>query len=360
MTETNLYQPSLKKLLDKKEDDWGDPLENQMSMVLYGIPELDKALYGINVNTGELILIRGQQKRRKTTLFLNILANIYLAPIPDEKPTTVIDVLESGMTPERYRDSLLSIVSTKILMKQGHIPGGICPVCGKFCKELKITPDYLRYQPRTKVQLEAVEEADSIMSNWPIFIFGAHEEEGNTRSLDEALFGRKISSEAWHVRYGLKYGLGTEKELKEISRWEFLRQHTGAKIFGVDHIQQYDIDGRELDDYKKQQVVVGIESNFVAQKKIVLFAISQVSLTSVRDARQGSGRAMEAGGTKASSEANVILSPQYSFDDRGVMYIVLEESRRAPTFSVKVGIEAASGAFYGTPETIHERVFISD
>lgn len=330
-----------------------------MSMVLYGIPALDKALYGINIVSGELILIRGQQKRRKTTLFLNILANIYSAPIPLEKPTSVIDVLESGMTPERYRDSLLSIVASKILMEQGHTPN-TCGVCEGFCRELKLSPDYLRFHNRTKAQAEAIEQADAKMSEWPIFIFGAHEEEGNTRDLDEALLGSiKASSKAWHVQYGQHYDLAPIKELRELSRWEFLRQYTGAKIFAVDHIQQYDFD-RDYSDYEKQQRVISKTSAFVAQKHTVMFAISQVSLTSVRDARQGSGRAYEAGGTKASAEANVIMSPQYSFDDRGVMYIVLEESRRAPSFTVECGIEAVSGAFYGDQRIEYKRKFISD
>lgn len=354
-----VYNPTLGSLLDKKEEDWGNPEDNQRGMILYGIESLDKALYGMNIRDGEIIVVKGQQKRRKTTFVMNVVANLYLAPIPEVKPTTVIDMLESGMGPERWRDQFLSLVASKLIInKYHHLPNSTCPACGGKCRELKLNPEFLRYQGRTKLQKEVIEEADVLMNAWPILVFGPNPKQGGTRSLNESVLGKRVSDDAWHVTYGREKGLPT-KELKEMSRWEFLMTQFGAKIFVVDHVQQYDFEN-DYGDYEKQLHAVGAISTKVAQAHVVNFLISQVSLTSVRDARQKQGRITEMGGTKASAEANVIFSTQYSPSQAGSMWIVLEESRRAASFSVRTGLEEVSGAFYGQTEIKYERVFLSD
>lgn len=359
MPKITTYNPQLKSLLDNKEADWGTPEENQKGMILYGIEPLDKALYGMNGKDGELIVVKGQQKRRKTTFVMNVIANLYLAPIPENKPVTVIDMLESGMGPERWRDQFLSLVASKILInKYKHLPNSICPVCGGKCRELKLNPEFLRYQGRTKLQRDVIEEADAIMTPWPILVFGPNPKQGNTRDLHESVLGTKVPGDSWHVRYGQEHGL-EEKDLKTMSRWDFLIDQFGAKIFVVDHVQQYEFDN-DYGDYEKQLKAVGAISTKVAQAHTISFLISQVSLTSVRDARQRQGRITEAGGTKASAEANVIFSTQYSQTEPGSMWVVLDESRRAASFSVRTGLEETSGAFYGQTEVKYERVFLSD
>jgi hypothetical protein len=359
---TDLYEPRIDKLLEKKEGDWGDPRRNQMSLVSYGIEPLDKALYGINVSDGELILISGQQKRRKTTFFLNILVNMFTKSPAKDGFSVCVDVLESGMTVERYRDQLLAIVASKFLLRAGHIPVN-CPKCTGKCKEMRLNPEFFRYHDRTKEQRAAIEAADQLMSTWPLFIFGSSYKTGNTRDINESIIGKNVPEDSWHVRYGTEKKLAPAKELRNMSRWQFLKRYVGTNIYGTDHLQQYRFGGRDVTDYEKQVAVIPIMSDWVVDdsidgKRNVVFLISQVSVTSTREARQNMGRPMAAGGNKAGAEANVSFSTQYNLDEKGYMWIVIEESRRAQTLSVKTGLEDISGCFWGDPIVSYKREFI--
>lgn len=322
-TPTPDYDPSIFGLISQCLDDWGDQEVNRQNLVPYGIKPIDQALYGLDTYNGELDLILGPEKQRKTTLALNILANYMTADKPKDKPFTVVDALESGMNPKRYRDSLISIMATRYLLQNGHRTHQNCPACyGPTCKHMGISPEFLRYNSRTETQERAIEYAMDTIASWPLYIYGANPIQGNTRNLKQAV--------------------GTDQQ----ARWQWLIQEMGAKIFIVDHVQQYAFSDGFVSDYEKQIRAVSAIGSVVAQWQIVVLLLSQVSLTSLREARTGDGNLNAAGGKKAQEEANVVISTSYA-SGTGKMKIAIEESRKSPTFAVWQPLEDTSGTFYG-------------
>lgn len=310
------YNPHISALIDQAGQDWGSPEANRENLVPYGIIPLDRALYGIDTINGEMILILGEHKKRKTTLILNILTNIFTRE-KGKKPITNVDTLESGMPPGRYRDSLISIVASRFLIQRGHKPGA-CPIChAKLCKELNITPEFLRYNTRSRIQLESIDYALETIRDWPLLIHGANPVQGDTRNLETSVRGVK-------------------------SRWRRLIHDEGVELLVSDHVQQYEVGGNPYaTDYEKQIYAVGSSAEVVARENIALFLISQVSLTSIR-----AGKMSAAGGNKGAQEANVVLSTDY-IPGSGRIKISILESRRSDTLELWQAIDDRSGAFYG-------------
>lgn len=331
MTETVVqYDPTMAALVANAEDDWGaDPEANHANLIPYGIAPIDQALYGFDIN-GEVILIQGPEKRRKSTLVDNIVVNVQTGEKPKDKPMINLDSLEPGKRPGKYRDTLLSIVATRWILKQGHAAHGHCKVCGNsFCREIGITPKFLKYNKRSPLQLRAIDYALDSMRDWPVLIHGAHLEEGNTRALAEA------------------YNPANPKDLT--SRWVRLYHEYGMKFLVIDHVQQYAW-ADDPNDYEKQIRAVGAAGDFSAQYGVVVVIVSQVSLGSQRDVKQNGGRLVAAGGSKAAQEANTVFSVNYE-SGSGEMTIKIEESRDAGNLIVKQPLEDESGAFYGIAST---------
>jgi hypothetical protein len=317
------YDPTIQGLLAQCEADWGDPVVNREGLVPYGIEPLDRALYGIDVLNGELIVILGPHKMRKTTFVMNVLVNIMLNERPKVKPYTVVDSLESSANPKRYRDSLLSIVATRYLLEQGHNAKNFCPACEEpVCRHMGITPDFLRYNSRTRLQQQAIHYAIETMMGWPLDIYGANPFQGDTRSID-SLRGPN-------------------------SRWVRLIQEKGAKLFVDDHVQQFQGQNPQATDYEKQIMAIGAVGDVVAQWSIACLMLSQVSLTSMKEKQKGEGKLTASGGNKAAQEANVVYSTAY-VPGSGRVGITIEESRKSGTFSLIQPLEDSSGAFFGTP-----------
>ncbi len=317
-------QQSIQALIGQCQDDWGAPENNRELLLPYGIKPLDKALYGMDIINGELILVQGAEKNRKSTLVANIIVNYMMGFKPTIKPVTVIDSLESGMTPKKYRDTLISMVATRYLLDHGHKSMEACPACEEpQCQVLGITPKFLRYNTRKAEQVKAIEFAINEMSSWPMYIFGAAEKEGDTRNLQTSVTG--------------KNGL--------MSRWEYLINEYNMKVVVTDHLQQYSFD-TDLSDYEKQVRTVAAVSDVVSRCKVVALEISQISLTSQRDAAAGVGKEYAAGGRKAAAEANSILQTYYE-DGAGVVQIDLKDSRDYKPFSMEQPIEPRSGCFFG-------------
>lgn len=318
MVPTDRYDPHINALLDQIEQDWDKPEVNREHLVPYGLWPLDKALYGIDTINGEMILVLGEHKKRKTTLLLNILANIFTRET-GKKPVTNVDTLESGMPPSRYRDALISIVASKYLIREGHSPTN-CQMCGKdICKELGISPEFLRYNSRSRKQMQAIEYAVDTMRGWPLLIHGANPFQGDTRNLQSSVRAKN-------------------------SRWLHLIHEEGVSMLVSDHVQQYSVgNGLEATDYERQLYAVSSAADIVAQWHVALFLISQVSLTSVR-----TGKMAAAGGNRGAQEANVVLGTDYT-PGTGTMKISVLESRRSATFDFWHPIDDTSGAFYGKP-----------
>lgn len=324
------YDPTIQSLVDNSEDQWGDPEVNRGNLVPYGIPQFDLALYGMDITYGELDLIIGPEKQRKTTMALNIIANYMMSEFPKEKPMTVIDTLESGMKPEKYKDALLSIVATRYMIKHGHSPTGNCRACGsEYCKEIGISPDFLRYNTRTTTQKVAIDYALETVREWPMLIYGANLKQGDTRNLQKAM-------------------------QTPLSRWPILIQELDVKIMVTDHVQQYHLSGGGANsDYEKQIQAVAAVGDVVSQWNIVCLMLSQISLTSIREARNQSGKLIASGGSKAHQEANVIFSVAYKSGE-GMMKMAIEEARNASSFAVWQTLEDVSGSFYGAAKTNFE------
>jgi len=351
----NLYEPDIKSLLAQTKDDWGDPEENRAHLIPYGIDVFDQYLYGIDIINGELILIMGQEKRRKTTFAINVVVNFMMADSLEVKPVTVIDTLESGMTPIRYRDQLIANLASRWLISEGHMPRGSCAECAADkCRQLTLTPEFLRFRERTPPQKQAIDYAIDTMASWPLFIFGASPRQGGTRNLLTSVKGGRVIKDTWHHMWRQEHLTVVDSDSTKISRWEFMIEEFGAKIFLSDHVQQYSFDN-EISDYEKQLRAVSAISDAVSMHKIAALVLSQVSLGSVRSSQGGMGRIGAMGGSKLAQEANVAMSTHYDPDTGGFMTISLEESRKSGMFHVIQRLEDRSGAFYGQAEMRWQR-----
>lgn len=321
--DTDIFDPSIKAMVDASESYWGDPIKNRDGLIPLGLGAIDRAMYGLDSVRGGMYLIMGEKKNRKSTFTRNIIANYMTSEKPVEKPVTVIDILESGETPESVKDSLISIVATRYLIEKGHRPSGPCMLCEDLgyetnsdCKQLRISPDFLMYDTRTKEQMEAVLYAKKVVREWPIMLFGSHPKRGNTRDLEVSM-----------------------------RRWEYLIEFMGAKVFVADHVQQYAF-SLETSDYEKQLRAVSRHSDIIAKYSVIDLLISQVSLTSLRDMRSGNGKMEASGGMKAAAEAMATFSVKYQ-SGANEMLITLEEARKASSLKGYQTLEPRSGAFYG-------------
>ncbi len=310
------YSPHISHLIERAlAKDWGNPEENRKGLIPFGVKPLDLALYGIDTTNGDLIVIQGAEKNRKTTVAVNFVLNALTNKDFEDKPLTVIDTLESSMQPPRYRDTLIANMATRYLVSKGHKPKEACPACGENrCRQLGISPEFLRYHSRTPEQQEAIDYAIETLRDIPMLIYGANPVEGNTRDL-------AISAK----------------------RWEYLIKHAGAKLFVIDHLQQYQFKD-DPSDYEKQLRAISVISDIVAQYSVAVFLLSQISMTSQREAQMGTGKYYAAGGRRAAAEASTVFSVDYE-SGSGKVCITIEASRKASSLSVWVDIDDVSGAF---------------
>lgn len=320
------FDPRIQAHLIKAKQRWENVDENVSLLVRYRIPFLDTHLYGIRVDTGELIVIVAEEKNRKTTLVINIVANIMTDPKLEKKPYTVIDVLESGMPTDRYTDQMISNLASRYLMSMGHVPvsHGACRICKGKCKELRICPEFLMFERKSPQQQKAIDWAWDEMYTWPIDIWGAGIHEGDTRNLETTLGDID----------------------KKTSRWVQRVEEVGAKIFVSDHAQQYQLLNKYgfVTDYEKLVASVGKMGTFVAKYNAVVFLIAQTSLTSLREAMAG-GKLRSSGGKKPHEEANVTISTKYE-QYSGIMGVNLQGSRRSGTAKENIPIDDISGAIF--------------
>lgn len=329
------YDGSAKYWAETALERWGKREENLMSMVRFGLSHLDRALYGIDVDNGELVMIQAPEKARKTTTVMNIVMNYMTADLPLEKPITIMDTLESGSPPDKVADKFIVMLAAEYIMARGHTQADYCVACDNpDCKHLSMNVKWLRYQVRNPLQKEAIDFAREEFSKWPLTIYGAPIDMGNTRDLYWAS------------------GMGAD------GRWYRLMKERGAKIFISDHLQQYAfLDGTQS-DYEKQIRAVDSLGAFVATHKAVVFALSQISLTSIREANSGSGKWTASGGRKAAQEAVSILSTHYdSKENPSEVKVRIEDSREAPQITFFNKVDPFSGRFYGDTYDKEGRAF---
>jgi len=331
--------PSLSYLVCRAESDWGDPASQRKSLVPWGIHIFDEITYGIDLNNGGLIVIQGEEKNRKTTFFLNIVKNICTCNRWPDGWRIAVDLAESGMPPTKYRDMLISMVATEILVKWHWSNNKNDYGDGPYQRPLEsllvhewpqdrmaeevldiphlgIEPKFLRYMRRTDHQHTAIAAAIRVVAHWPVDIYGPTKNDGDTRN----------------------YTIARQ-------RWDYAIER-GAHIICYDHAQQMNINGTN-GDYDKLEVFVPLVANtVVSYPGLVFVAISQVSMGSV-----AAGKLAARGGKKLAEEANDVINVSYSVDYsdgdviRAHTVIELAESRTSPTCKVKQDIEPASGLF---------------
>lgn len=319
----------ISELIKAAPSDWGDPEENRANLLPYGLPPLDEALYGINIVDGELIAIQGQEKNRKTTLLANIVLSVMLSGTLSRLGVMmVLDTLESGETIERYRDRLIGMLATYSLLAQQHGNNREAWVVSYVLENehLGMSPEYLRYVNRSAAQQRAIEHAMGIMADWPLLIFGG------SRYKDRATSTRNLE--------------------KSMERWGRLAEE-GAVIFATDHIQQYNLPGRQ--DYQKQEIVVPALSNHQMETSTAVIALSQISLGSIKDYNSGVFDVMYAkGGGRLAAEATVVIQTVYDKPNNQVL-IDVPRSRKANA-RVLQHVEPTSGLFIGKSEPTKKRL----
>lgn len=306
------YNPLVKKHLENLEEEWGDPEVNKENVVSYGIKPFDAILYGINLD-GELIVIQGEEKNRKTTVTLNVIKHI-----SQTRPeiNVVIDTLESSMNYARYRDSLISMLMTEHLMENTDHSNNICPICKGSCDLIgQLSPEAFKYKRDMFPTLDfnkGLQYAIDILSKTNFRIYDGRLERGNTRNLKESL-----------------------------GRWRRLRDDNKMDLLVVDHVQQYQIDNVAYSEaYAKLETAVGEIGNFIGQYGVPVIMLTQVSLTSRRKAKSASDY-MATGGAKANQEANVVFTSDRKA--RGKVDLILSYSRISGGGKVELDLEPSSG-----------------
>lgn len=329
-----MYSPKIKDLVDSQEERWGKPTDNRENLVPYGIPILDRNLYGLGIDRGgELILFIGEEKMRKTTLVINILINIMTNQNITNKPFVMIDSLESGMPPEKYVDTMTANLASRYLLAMGHTPvgqGNYCRACSaQTCKELTLNTKFLYYMEKSKQQQAAIVRARREMRTWNMELYGSSIDKGDTRNLE---YATGFNGTSWETEIRGKKPRWTEA----IER--------GVNLLVVDHAQQYSFTEGFVSDYEKLIRVVAAIGDTVGKYEIETFLVSQISLNSIREAKSG-GKLTASGGRKPHQEANAIISTKYQ-EGSGTMTITLEQSRESGTGFDTYPIDDISGALY--------------
>lgn len=324
------YDPTLRGLIAQTDEDWLDPELVQANMVHFGINYIDQALYGMNFLSGELIGIQAEAKRRKSTMLANVVLNVaYIFSQRNPMHWICIDTLESGMPPKAYRDMLISMTATRILIAEVFGTNRTnWPAWSDINRhpdlqrELGLSKEFLWFCRRSQKQHAAIERAKIMLSRMPITIFGPVPGEGETRNLNKGIA-------RWHALYN--------GEFKEAEGCEH-------RLFCSDHVQQYK---GWAEDYGKLEAVNNAHSQFVAEHaNTVAVEVSQLSVTSMRLERQGMGQAQAKGGAKLEAEVNILFRTRY---DKVAapwrMLISVEETRRRPPPDVYQELDPDSGAF---------------
>lgn len=312
--EKEKYNPLISSHLDDLEESWGNPEENIKNIVTFGIRPFDALLYGIDLG-GELIVIQGEEKNRKTTATLNIVKNVI-----NKKPklNVVVDTLESSMNYMRYRDSLIAMLMTEYLIKNTAHSHKLCRICRGSCKIIgHLSPEAFRYKRDRFPQVEfnqALAYAKERLSPTRLRIYDGRIERGNARNLGTSL-----------------------------KRWTKLRKEGELDLLVLDHLQQYKIlDIGHQEAYSKLEVVIGEVGNFIAQYGVPVILLSQVSLTSRRTAKSAKDY-MSTGGAKADQEAKIVFNTKKIATGR--LEMSLKVSRSSGTGKVEIELEPSSGLF---------------
>jgi hypothetical protein len=340
----------LKELVDSSEEVWGDPEQNRGLVVPFGIGPVDERIPGIPVQRGGLFGIQGQPGTRKTTLVCNILINQCLSQKLPPGYHICVDTLESGMTIERYSDVILSMLATRILVywhwnqsverdvrKLFALGLPAKPIeelvtrvgsfeNGRFVKETELKPEFFQFGRRTKRQHEAIGLARSIMRTWPMLICGVSEHPDPQIAAARTVNVTNLSD--------------------SYKRWVKYSKELNMRQLIVDHLQEYHVGNGS--DFERMKLVVHAIAAWQKPVRGVAWVISQVGVTSAREARQSGVKAHAQGGQVLEAEAQYMTEVQYKEDNPHTIHLRRPlKSRIGVHPSVDLSIEPNSGAFIG-------------
>ena len=281
-----VYNPLVSAQLESIEESWGDAERNREGMIRTGIKSLDQLIYGID-SKGELIVVQGKEKNRKTTLVANWIVNMALDK-DNRKKNVVIDTLESHMDYQRYRDTLIAMLMTKNLSEHTSHKYQGCPICRGNCELMgKLSPEFFRYRrdklsEKPRVDFDnALEYAKYVLKNTNIAIYDGRIDQGNTRDL-----------------YGSR------------DRWVRLKQEGKLDLLFIDHSQQYMIQGVSAGDhFTHLNTVIELVSTTITQYALPIVLLSQISKNSQKDA-SSAAEFLATGGAKANQEAAVVITTE--------------------------------------------------
>ena len=327
---------------------WGDPRENRKSAVPFGIAPMDARIPGVPIRSGGIFGVQGLPGTRKTTLLCNLIVNMYVSGKMPAGYMTCIDTLESGMTIERYSDTILAIVATRILVGWHWVstdtdiedllktPLPDKPVAKlvtetgstineKFYRETNMRPDFFKYSYRTPRQHKAISAARDLIAKWPIAVFGVSEhpdpDVANERTVDVTNLS------------------------KAYVRWCYLAENHGMKQLVIDHLQQY---MGYSSDYERMRAVTHAVASWQKKYGGIAWVISQVGVTASRDARTYGIRSHAAGGNVLEAEAQYMGEVDYK--DTDPWHIILRrplKSRIGVHPTIQIPIDPESGSFIG-------------
>ena len=221
--------------------------------VFYGIKHIDAANpAGVNLDGGEMIVIQGRKKQRKTTLALNLVRNWCKQADRLKGGKILWETLESGQTPRKVKQALIVMEATAYMAEK--LWGSVYRVPDKrkngmdeytnmdVIRDAKdpliptaslfsLSVQYALSRNRTKLQHEAITEARKRVNGWPLLLYGAPSVQGRTKSLE-------TPGDAKNLIDCLPY-----------RRWSNAVEKLNVKIIVVDHNNAY----HGVNDYDRQQ-----------------------------------------------------------------------------------------------------------
>jgi len=335
------YNPKIEGVVEQSRASRGDPEENIKNLIYYKMgEEFDKAMWGVDIIRGELIVIQADKKQRKSTLLANWVLP-WANQLKQKDLWLCVDTLESGMPPETYSDLLSCITATRMMVGDhlGSRDRNTWPIVADIRadleNEMRLSPKFLRFGKRTELQQKYIDAGEYAVATLPITLWGPSLKQGQARELEKAM-----------------------------KRWDLLYkgEHPDAegcehRIFACDHVQQYS-GFAGSGDYHSLEVVTSTHSDFlVTHPGAVVVDLSQVSLGSKRAYDSGaSGEMVAKGGNKLAAEAVTVFQTKYD-KDKHMHYMIVEtpNSRNESPPTVKQEIDRFSGSFLKPAVPFYQR-----
>lgn len=358
------------KILDGSSKSWGAEVTEG---VPYGILPLDLETGGLDIMSGGVYNIYGNEGSRKTSLALNIIMNQCLSGKLPPGYTIAWDSLESGMPIQRVAHIMVSMIANKILTLR-HWTGlrseidyhklmaaflnltikphplqmitevGVTEN-GRFTRENTISPKIITRGLWTKNQKEAIGIAWGIVDNFPIIISGLSQDSQYKADEEKRDFVQSVYTlDVW----------------KSYERWEKYALEYGVREVVVDHVNKYDVAGS---DYEVQKESVRAFSKWIASGPgRTVWAMTQVG-TAQRTIFRNEEYDLPSskGGSVVAEEASGAWYLKYSKDTDMYWIKMLEKKlREGRVPPIYIPVEPTSGAVFGFMATTIKPPGISD